>query len=71
MSLTRRAPTTVPADKPAGLAGTVAPASVEVTPRFLRVGDGYAATPDRHRLPRRGRPGLAGNPCCPGPAGST
>ncbi|WP_213006104.1 VirB4 family type IV secretion system protein [Paractinoplanes toevensis] len=28
----------------AGLAGTVAPASVEVTPRFLRVGDGYAAT---------------------------
>ncbi|MFY1656057.1 VirB4 family type IV secretion system protein [Micromonospora sp. WMMD1274] len=28
----------------AGLAATVAPASVEVTPRFLRVGDGYAAT---------------------------
>lgn len=27
-----------------GLAATVAPASVEVTPRFLRVGDGYAAT---------------------------
>jgi type IV secretory pathway VirB4 component len=26
------------------LAATVAPASVEVTPRFLRVGDGYAAT---------------------------
>ena len=28
----------------AGVAATVAPASVEVTPRFLRVGDGYAAT---------------------------
>ncbi|MEV6514992.1 ATP-binding protein [Micromonospora chalcea] len=28
----------------AGLAATVAPASVEVTPRFLRVGDGYVAT---------------------------
>jgi type IV secretory pathway VirB4 component len=28
----------------AGLAGTVAPASVEVAPRMLRVGDGYAAT---------------------------
>ncbi|ADL45362.1 VirB4 family type IV secretion system protein [Micromonospora aurantiaca (nom. illeg.)] len=28
----------------AGLAAAVAPASVEVTPRFLRVGDGYAAT---------------------------
>ncbi|MBQ1022801.1 VirB4 family type IV secretion system protein [Micromonospora sp. C95] len=27
-----------------GVAGVVAPASVEVTPRFLRVGDGYAAT---------------------------
>ncbi|WP_433288509.1 VirB4 family type IV secretion system protein [Micromonospora sp. CA-244673] len=27
-----------------GLAATVAPASVEVTPRMLRVGDGYAAT---------------------------
>jgi type IV secretory pathway VirB4 component len=26
------------------LAATIAPASVEVTPRFLRVGDGYAAT---------------------------
>ncbi|WP_246595591.1 VirB4 family type IV secretion system protein [Actinoplanes auranticolor] len=26
------------------MAATVAPASVEVTPRFLRVGDGYAAT---------------------------
>ena len=44
MRLTRRAPTTHSTDKPAGLAGTVAPASVEVTPRFLRVGDGYAAT---------------------------
>lgn len=41
----RRAPnddSTSPAS--AGLAATVAPASVEVTPRFLRVGDGYAAT---------------------------
>ncbi|MEV7267928.1 ATP-binding protein [Micromonospora aurantiaca] len=28
----------------AGVAAAVAPASVEVTPRFLRVGDGYAAT---------------------------
>jgi type IV secretory pathway VirB4 component len=28
----------------AGLAATVAPASIEVTPRMLRVGDGYAAT---------------------------
>ncbi|BCL14663.1 VirB4 family type IV secretion system protein [Micromonospora sagamiensis] len=28
----------------AGLASTVAPASVEVTPRWLRVGDGYTAT---------------------------
>jgi type IV secretory pathway VirB4 component len=27
-----------------GVAGVVAPASVEVTPRFLRVGDGYSAT---------------------------
>ncbi|MFY1673928.1 VirB4 family type IV secretion system protein [Plantactinospora sp. WMMB334] len=27
-----------------GVAAVVAPASVEVTPRFLRVGDGYAAT---------------------------
>ena len=27
-----------------GVAGTVAPASIEVTPRFLRVGDGYSAT---------------------------
>ncbi|MFE9206623.1 VirB4 family type IV secretion system protein [Micromonospora sp. NPDC007230] len=36
-----------PADggcQPDGLAATVAPAAVEVTPRFLRVGDGYAAT---------------------------
>ncbi|WP_416905735.1 VirB4 family type IV secretion system protein [Micromonospora echinospora] len=36
---------TAPSDgPPAGLAGTVAPASVEVTPRWLRVGDGYTAT---------------------------
>ncbi|MET8907652.1 DUF87 domain-containing protein [Micromonospora sp. NPDC004551] len=36
-----------PADggcQPDGLAAAVAPAAVEVTPRFLRVGDGYAAT---------------------------
>ena len=26
------------------LAGSVAPASIELAPRFLRVGDGYAAT---------------------------
>ena len=36
----RAAPTT----STGGVAGVVAPASVEVTPRFLRVGDGYAAT---------------------------
>ena len=30
--------------QPDGLAAAVAPAAVEVTPRFLRVGDGYAAT---------------------------
>ncbi|MGN9807133.1 VirB4 family type IV secretion system protein [Micromonospora sp. L32] len=30
--------------QPSTLAATVAPASVEVTPRMLRVGDGYAAT---------------------------
>ncbi|MEH0933972.1 VirB4 family type IV secretion system protein [Micromonospora psammae] len=30
--------------QPCPLAATVAPASVEVTPRMLRVGDGYAAT---------------------------
>ncbi|MCX4387319.1 ATP-binding protein [Micromonospora peucetia] len=30
--------------QPSALAATVAPASVEVTPRMLRVGDGYAAT---------------------------
>lgn len=29
---------------PASLASAVAPATVEVTPRWLRVGDGYAAT---------------------------
>lgn len=43
----RRAPSTtnaVASPPSAGLAATVAPASVEVTPRFLRVGDGYAAT---------------------------
>jgi type IV secretory pathway VirB4 component len=42
----RAAPTTDAGDTtpPATLAAAVAPASVEVTPRFLRVGDGYAAT---------------------------
>ncbi|MEV2241111.1 DUF87 domain-containing protein [Micromonospora sp. NPDC049891] len=30
--------------RPASVASTVAPASVEVTPRWLRVGDGYTAT---------------------------
>jgi type IV secretory pathway VirB4 component len=42
----RAAPTTDAGDTapPAALAAAVAPASVEVTPRFLRVGDGYAAT---------------------------
>ncbi|MGW0215025.1 VirB4 family type IV secretion system protein [Micromonospora chokoriensis] len=41
----RRAPIDDSTNPPsAGLAATVAPASVEVTPRFLRVGDGYAAT---------------------------
>ncbi|GIM90134.1 hypothetical protein Ato02nite_019270 [Paractinoplanes toevensis] len=44
MNLTRRPPARRPTTVEAGLAGTVAPASVEVTPRFLRVGDGYAAT---------------------------
>ncbi|MET8833556.1 DUF87 domain-containing protein [Micromonospora sp. NPDC004540] len=33
-----------PGHRARGLAATVAPASVEVTPRMLRVGDGYAAT---------------------------
>lgn len=42
----RAAPSTDPGDtaSAAALAAAVAPASVEVTPRFLRVGDGYAAT---------------------------
>ena len=42
----RTRPKTPPAATPptAGLAAAVAPASVEVTPRMLRVGDGYAAT---------------------------
>jgi type IV secretory pathway VirB4 component len=40
-----RTDTTAGAHLPsAGLAATVAPGSVEVTPRFLRVGDGYSAT---------------------------
>src|SRR4051812_35004757 len=33
-----------PATSTSGVAGVVAPASVEVTPRYVRVGDGYAAT---------------------------
>ncbi|MEV6931583.1 DUF87 domain-containing protein [Dactylosporangium sp. NPDC051485] len=41
---TRTAPAAAAAPQTAGLAATVAPASVEVTPRMLRVGDGYAAT---------------------------
>ncbi len=45
----RAAPTTKPgAQNPTGgaggLAGAVAPGSIEVTPRFLRVGDGFSAT---------------------------
>ena len=46
-TLTRTRDRTTEADggRPrSSLAATVAPASVEVTPRFLRVGDGYAAT---------------------------
>jgi type IV secretory pathway VirB4 component len=37
-----RTTTATPADS--GVAASIAPSSVEVTPRFLRVGDGYAAT---------------------------
>jgi type IV secretory pathway VirB4 component len=33
-----------PSAGPGGVAGAVAPAAVELTPRYLRVGDGYAAT---------------------------
>jgi type IV secretory pathway VirB4 component len=40
----RRITNAVVSPPPAGLAATVAPASIEVTPRMLRVGDGYAAT---------------------------
>ncbi len=40
----RRRPPAEHDRQPHRLAATVAPASVEVTPRFLRVGDGYAAT---------------------------
>ncbi|WBB48474.1 conjugal transfer protein TraC [Verrucosispora sp. WMMA2044] len=39
-----RAHTTAAGEDSAGLAGAVGPASVEVTPRWLRVGDGYTAT---------------------------
>lgn len=41
--MTTADPHASPADT-TGLAATVAPASVEVTPRFLRVGDGYATS---------------------------
>ncbi|MEV5694747.1 VirB4 family type IV secretion system protein [Micromonospora globbae] len=44
MHLFRRRPPAEQDGQPRRLAATVAPASVEVTPRFLRVGDGYAAT---------------------------
>src|SRR5689334_23885271 len=45
MKLRTRSKTPAAATPPtAGLAASVAPASVEVTPRMLRVGDGYAAT---------------------------
>src|SRR5207248_5322132 len=40
-SATKQASAHIP---PGGLAGAVAPASIELAPRFLRVGDGYAAT---------------------------
>ncbi|KUL31470.1 VirB4 family type IV secretion system protein [Actinoplanes awajinensis] len=43
--MTRKRERTPPVETPASsLAAAAAPASVEVTPRFLRVGDGYAAT---------------------------
>ncbi|MDZ5446752.1 DUF87 domain-containing protein [Micromonospora sp. 4G57] len=44
MRTLRQATTTDRAESSTGLAAAVAPASVEVTPRMLRVGDGYAAT---------------------------
>jgi type IV secretory pathway VirB4 component len=49
MSLLNRLTLTTPKTAPAtaagsGVASAVAPASVELTPRYLRVGDGYAAT---------------------------
>ncbi|MET7949063.1 DUF87 domain-containing protein [Micromonospora sp. NPDC005324] len=45
MKLRSRTPLDAHQDRqPHRLAATVAPASVEVTPRMLRVGDGYAAT---------------------------
>ena len=43
----RRTPATSKTDAnlpSGGLAGAVAPGSIEVTPRFLRVGDGFSAT---------------------------
>ncbi|MFC4148025.1 VirB4 family type IV secretion system protein [Micromonospora mangrovi] len=43
-ALTRFRASTVGGRQSSALAATVAPASVEVTPRMLRVGDGYAAT---------------------------
>ncbi|MGR6319958.1 ATP-binding protein [Micromonospora soli] len=44
MNKRNRAHSGEPGRRARGLAATVAPASVEVTPRMLRVGDGYAAT---------------------------
>jgi type IV secretory pathway VirB4 component len=39
-----RSRTTTATPESVGVAASIAPSSVEVTPRFLRVGDGYAAT---------------------------
>ncbi|MFC5006417.1 VirB4 family type IV secretion system protein, partial [Dactylosporangium cerinum] len=44
MNLLTRTTPAAATPQTAGLAATVAPASVEVTPRMLHVGDGYAAT---------------------------
>jgi type IV secretory pathway VirB4 component len=39
-----RSRTTTATPESAGVAASIAPSSIEITPRFLRVGDGYAAT---------------------------
>ncbi|MFB6393569.1 VirB4 family type IV secretion system protein [Polymorphospora lycopeni] len=44
MTIKRRGIRRFDGPRPSGVAATVAPAAVEVTPRWLRVGDGYAAT---------------------------